>query len=234
MVVIVVPTYNEADNIERFVGRLLELENPSVNILIVDDASPDGTGEIADRLVAEHSDRVRVIHRREKLGLGTAYLTGFREALDWGADYIFEMDADFSHNPDDVTRLFSACQDVDVAVGSRYVPGGSVDPDWSGYRKLLSAWGNWYARTVTGLESRDATAGFKCWSRNALEVIDLDRVKSDGYAFQVEMAYAAKRAGLKTVELPIVFIDRRQGQSKMSLSIVLEAVWRSWDIRFRY
>jgi dolichol-phosphate mannosyltransferase len=228
------PTYNEATNLERMAARLLTLDEPAVDLVVVDDASPDGTGQLADRLAAAHPGRVSVIHRLGKLGLGSAYLAGFRRALDGGAEYVFEMDADFSHPPEDVARLYAACQEADVAVGSRYAPGGAVDPQWSPWRKFLSAWGNFYARLVTGVRVRDATAGFKCFRRSALERLDLGKVRSEGYAFQVELAYACQRAGLRVVEVPIVFLDRSQGKSKMSARIVAEASWRAWQIRFRY
>lgn len=231
-VTIVLPTYNEAANLEPMVRTLLALQGPAVSVLVVDDGSPDGTGAIADRLREEHPDRVDVLHRQGKLGLGSAYLAGFARALDAGADYVFEMDADFSHPPADVARLFAAAQDADVAVGSRYAPGGSVDPSWSRWRKFLSSWGNSYSRLVTGLRVHDTTAGFKCFRAAALRRLDLASIRSDGYAFQIEMAYACQRAGLRVVEVPILFVDRHDGASKMSGRIIAEALVRVWQMRF--
>jgi dolichol-phosphate mannosyltransferase len=216
------------------VARLLALDTPSVHVLVVDDNSPDGTGQLADQLAATSGGRVAVVHRTGKLGLGSAYITGFRRALDDGADFIFEMDADFQHPPEDVVRLFAAVQNADIAVGSRYVEGGSVDPGWNLFRKLLSAGGNAYARAILGLRVRDTTAGFKCFRASALQALPMDRIRSDGYAFQIEMTYAAQRAGLRTVEVPILFLERKQGTSKMSPNIAAEAAWRVWEIRRRY
>jgi dolichol-phosphate mannosyltransferase len=232
--VVVIPTYNEAPNLERFVKTLFALGIDGLGVLVVDDNSPDGTGAIGDRLAQEYPAGVDVIHRPAKMGLGNAYLAGFAKALEDGADFVFEMDADFSHPPEAVRDLLAAAGEFDVAVGSRYAPGGSVDPAWSATRKLLSWGGNVYARLVTGLRVRDATAGFKCFRRETLAGLDLNKVRSDGYAFQVEMAYACQKKGYRVREVPIVFRDRAHGRSKMSMHIVWEALWRVWQIKWRY
>ena len=227
---VVIPTYNEAETIESIVGAVREHLPDPRGVLIVDDASPDGTGAIADRLAAEHDD-VEVLHRAAKRGLGPAYLAGFHDVLARGAARVVQMDADFSHDPADVPRLVEATRRADVAVGSRYVPGGEI-LDWGARRKRISRWGSTYARIVLGLRVRDMTAGFKCWRRGALESIDLDSVGSEGYAFQVEMTYRAVRAGLDVVEIPITFRDRRVGESKMTGSIVTEAAFKVPALRF--
>ena len=221
---LVVPTYNEADNIEALVEAVRTVLPTSRRILIVDDSSPDGTGRIADRLAAEHDD-VEVLHRPLKEGLGPAYLAGFRQALERGAELVIQMDADFSHDPAFLPRFLDAARDADLVLGSRYVPGGGV-AEWGPTRRFVSRWGSAYARVVLGVRVRDLTVGFKCWRREALEAVDLDSVESRGYAFQVEMTYRAIEAGLRVVEVPIVFHDRRVGTSKMSRSIVAEAIWR--------
>jgi dolichol-phosphate mannosyltransferase len=227
---VVIPTYDEADTIETIVRAVRERLPESRGILIVDDASPDGTGEIANRLAAELDD-VEVLHRDAKRGLGPAYLAGFRDVLARGAERVIQIDADFSHDPDDVPRLIEATRDADLAIGSRYVPGGRI-LDWGSRRKAISRWGSAYARAVLGLRVRDMTSGFKCWRRRALEGIDLDAVGSEGYAFQVEMTYRAVRAGFEVVELPITFRDRRVGESKMTGSIVTEAAFKVPALRF--
>ncbi len=221
---LVVPTYNEADNIEALVGAVRKVLPSSRRILIVDDSSPDGTGRIADRLAAEHDD-VEVLHRPLKEGLGPAYLAGFRRALEQGADLVVQMDADFSHDPAFLPRFLDAARNADLVLGSRYVPGGGVS-EWGPTRRIVSRWGSAYARVMLGVRVRDLTGGFKCWRREALEAVDLDSVASRGYAFQVEMTYRAIEAGLRVVEVPIVFRDRRVGSSKMSRAIVAEAIWR--------
>jgi dolichol-phosphate mannosyltransferase len=221
---LILPTYNEAENIEPIVraarGRLRDGDR----ILVVDDNSPDGTGQIADRLAAE-IDGVEVLHRPAKQGLGRAYLAGFRCALDGGAELVLEMDSDFSHDPADLPRLITAAQDADLVLGSRYVRGGSV-VDWGLVRKLVSRGGSWYARTVLGVGVRDLTGGFKCFRRSVLESLDLESVHADGYGFQIELTYRAIKAGFNVVEIPIIFRDRRVGQSKMNARIALEAVWK--------
>jgi dolichol-phosphate mannosyltransferase len=225
---ICLPTFNEAANIEPMIRALAPL---GVDVLVVDDNSPDGTGEIADRL-AHELDFVSVLHRERKEGLGPAYIAGFRRALADGADLILEMDCDFSHDPADVPRLVAACEEgADVALGSRYVPGGGT-ANWGRGRRLVSTGGSWYARTLLGVHVRDLTGGFKCYRRAVLERIDLDAIESKGYAFQIETTYRAIRAGFNVVEVPILFSDRTAGQSKMSRSIVLEAVTRVPALRF--
>jgi dolichol-phosphate mannosyltransferase len=234
-IMVVVPTYNEADNLPTMVGELLALELPQVEILIVDDNSPDGTGEIADDLVKRHPDRMHVMHRAGKLGLGTAYVTGFTYALERGADLVVQMDADFSHSPGYILRLVEAIEDYDIVVGSRYVSGGSLDERWSWWRYALSWWANSvYTRLILGLKVKDATAGFKCWRRATLEGIGLDRVRSNGYVFQVEMAYLTEKLGYRFFEIPIHFEDRRIGHSKMTVPIKIEAALRTFQIRWRH
>jgi len=234
-VTVVVPTYNEADNIRTMVAELLSLDVDNLSVLIVDDDSPDGTGDIAEQLRERHPKRIQVLHRSGERGLGRAYVDGFQRALAAGADYIVQMDADFSHSPAYVPIFLSKMADWDVAVGSRYVPGGQLDQRWSWWRRLLSLWANAaYGRTILGLQVRDVTAGFKCWRREVLEAIDLTDVHSGGYVFQVEMAYVAEKLGFRVLEVPIYFEDRRIGRSKMSVSIKLEAAWRVWEIRWRY
>ncbi|MBN1660234.1 MAG: polyprenol monophosphomannose synthase [Anaerolineae bacterium] len=234
-VMIVLPTYNEADNLPAMIGELLALDLPGLSILVVDDNSPDGTGKIADGLAARHPERVAVMHRAGKGGLGTAYIAGFRVALDHSADFIVQMDADFSHSPACIPEFLAAIGDYDVVVGSRYVAGGRLDERWSWGRYLLSWWANSiYTRLILGLKVKDATAGFKCWRRATLEGIGLDRVRSNGYVFQVEMAYLTEKLGYRVLEVPIYFEDRRIGQSKMTMRIKIEAALRTWQIRWRH
>jgi dolichol-phosphate mannosyltransferase len=221
---LILPTYNEAENIEPIVRAARAQLDERDRILVVDDNSPDGTGRTADRL-AEEIDGVEVLHRPAKQGLGRAYLAGFRRALDGGAELLLEMDSDFSHDPADLPRLIAAAQDADLVLGSRYVPGGSV-VDWGLVRKLVSRGGSWYARAVLGVGVRDLTGGFKCFRRSVLESLDLESVHADGYGFQIELTYRAIKAGFNVVEIPIVFRDRRVGQSKMDARIALEAVWK--------
>jgi len=233
---LILPTYNEAEHIEAIVaaaGAVLErAARGGFRVLVVDDGSPDGTGEIADRLAAEH-DWVEVLHRAEKSGIGPAYLAGFGHALERGAGYVMEMDSDFSHDPADLARLLQAIYSgADLALGSRYVPGGGVR-DWSLLRRFISEGGSTYARWVLGLSVRDLTGGFKCFRREVLEAIHFDSVRSRGYAFQVELTYRAVRAGFRVVEVPIVFRDRQRGQSKMSWRIAAEAMWLVPRLRFR-
>ena len=218
--VICLPTYNERENLEPMLQALAPL---GVRVLVVDDNSPDGTGELADRLAAQ-LDFVSVLHRQRKEGLGPAYLAGFRRALDEGADYVLEMDCDFSHSPGDVPRLLAACEDgADLALGSRYVPGGGTE-NWGLGRRLVSEGGSLYARLLLGVGIRDLTGGFKCYRRAVLERIDLAAIHSRGYAFQIETTYRTLRAGFTVVEVPIRFVDRTAGHSKMSRAIFLEAV----------
>jgi len=225
---ICLPTYNEAANIEQM---LHALEPLGVRVLVIDDNSPDGTGEIADRLASELGF-VSVLHRDRKEGLGPAYIAGFRRALETDAELILEMDCDFSHDPADVSRLIAACEaGADLALGSRYVDGGGTE-DWGRGRRLVSTGGSWYARMLLGVDIRDLTGGFKCYRRRVLERIDLRAIRSRGYAFQIETTYRALRAGFTVVEVPIVFSDRTRGTSKMSRAIVLEAVSRVPSLRF--
>ena len=223
---VVVPTYDERDNLEplvRAVRAALAGPAPDHMILVVDDSSPDGTGEIADRL-AQDDPHVSVLHRPRKEGLGQAYLAGFELALLGGAELILEMDADFSHDPSYLPRMIEAARDADLVLGSRYVPGGGTR-NWGRLRSFVSRGGCWYARRVLGLPIRDLTGGFKCFRREVLEALDLSKVRSQGYAFQVELTYRALQLGFRIREIPIVFTDRRVGQSKMSRRIVLEAMW---------
>jgi dolichol-phosphate mannosyltransferase len=233
---LILPTYNEADNVEPIVAAAAEVlaraAPEGFRMLIVDDGSPDGTGRIADRLAAEH-DWLEVLHRAEKNGIGPAYLAGFRHALDREAGFLMEMDSDFSHDPADLARLLAAAHaGADLALGSRYVPGGGVS-DWGLLRRLVSEGGSTYARWVLGLKLRDLTGGFKCFRREVLEAIHFDGVRSRGYAFQVELTYRAVRAGFRVVEVPIIFRDRRRGQSKMSWRIAAEAMVLVPRLRFR-
>ena len=218
------PTYNERENLEAMVSALGDVLPGDGRILVIDDNSPDGTGGIADRLAAERDD-VDVLHRPRKEGLGPAYLDGFRRALTLGADLVVEMDCDFSHDPNDVPRLVAAAEDADVVLGSRYVPSGGTR-NWGLVRRLISRGGSLYAQILLGLRIRDLTGGFKVYRRVVLETIDLDAIDSKGYAFQIEGTYRALRAGFRVVEVPIVFADREVGGSKMSRSIVLEAIWK--------
>jgi dolichol-phosphate mannosyltransferase len=231
--VVCLPTYEERENLERLVRALGEVFARSgledARVLVVDDASPDGTGEIADRL-ADELEWVSVLHRARKDGLGPAYVAGFKRALAEGTELVLGMDADFSHDPKDVPRLVSAAAHADLVLGSRYVPGGHVE-NWGPVRRAVSAAGSWYARIVLGLGFRDLTGGFKCFRREVLERLDLDSLSSLGYAFQIETTYRAVRAGFRVVEIPITFVDREVGASKMSKRIVLEAVWRVPQLR---
>ncbi|MGZ5331771.1 MAG: polyprenol monophosphomannose synthase [Solirubrobacterales bacterium] len=228
---VVLPTYNEAENLERIAAAILERLPERRRLLIVDDSSPDGTGRIADRLAAERDD-VEVLHRQAKEGIGPAYIAGFRCALAGGADLIIEMDADFSHDPAYLPQLLRAIENADLVIGSRYVPGGGVT-EWGKVRRFISRGGSSYARAMLGLEVRDLTGGFKCFRREVLEAIDLDAVTAKGYAFQVEMTYRAIQAGFRVVEVPIVFRDRTEGNSKMSRAIFAEAIWRVPAMRVR-
>jgi dolichol-phosphate mannosyltransferase len=222
--VICLPTYNERENLGPMLHALGPLLEDGDRVLVIDDGSPDGTGELADRLAAEHS-WLDVLHRPEKQGLGPAYLAGFQHALGLGAELVFEMDCDRSHDPADVPRLRAAAESADLVLGSRYVAGGMIR-NWGPVRRLVSAGGSLYARLVLGVSVRDLTGGFKCYRRPVLEGIDLDAVRSRGYAFQIETTYRALRAGFRVVEVPITFVDREIGGSKMSRAIMLEAIWK--------
>ena len=227
---VIVPTYNERFNIARLIPAILD-QHASLEVLIVDDASPDGTGDVVDEIVATNR-RVHVIHRAGKMGLGTAYITGFRWALERKYDLVFEMDADFSHNPERLPEFLVAIAESDLVIGSRYQHGRVNVVNWPMSRLFLSYSANIYARAVTGLPIFDTTAGFKCFRRNVLESIDLNSVKSNGYAFQIEMHFRVWKKGFRLMEIPIVFVDRTEGISKMSRRIVREAVWMVWRLRW--
>ncbi len=227
---VIVPTYNERFNIARLIPAILA-QDPSLEILVVDDASPDGTGAIVDG-IATNNPRVNVIHREGKLGLGTAYIAGFQWALERKYDLVFEMDADFSHNPERLPEFLEAIRESDVVLGSRYQDGHVNVVNWPMSRLFLSYGANIYARFVTGLPIFDTTGGFKCFRRNVLESIDLNSVKSNGYAFQIEMSYRAWKRGFRLFEIPIIFVDRTEGVSKMSKKIVREAIWMVWRLRW--
>lgn len=227
---VIVPTYNERFNIARLIPAILA-QDPSLDVLVVDDGSPDGTGAIVDGIAANNA-RVHVIHRAGKLGLGTAYIAGFRWALERKYDLVFEMDADFSHNPERLPEFLAAIKESDVVLGSRYQDGHVNVVNWPMSRLFLSYAANIYARFVTGLPIFDTTGGFKCFRRNVLESIDLNSVKSNGYAFQIEMSYRAWKGGFRLFEIPIIFVDRTEGVSKMSKKIVREAIWMVWRLRW--
>ena len=227
---VIVPTYNERENIRRLIAQVLE-QDERLEVLVVDDGSPDGTGALVDELAAAEP-RVHVLHRARKLGLGTAYLAGFRWALERDYAYVFEMDADFSHDPAHLPQFLAAIEDADLVLGSRYRNGKVTVVNWPIARLLLSYFANVYARAVTGLPLFDGTGGFKCFRRKVLEAIDLGDVRSNGYAFQIEMSFRAWRQGFRIVELPIVFHDRTEGESKMSGNIVREAVFMVWRLRW--
>ena len=228
---IVVPTYNERDNVDGIADQLLAAL-PGTDLLFVDDNSPDGTGQLLDD-IAKANPRVHVMHRAGKLGLGTAYIEGFTWGLGRGYEYLFEMDADGSHDPQYLPTMLALAEDgADLVIGSRYVPGGGT-ANWGLGRRMLSKGGSLYARTVLGVDVRDLTAGFICWRRGALETIDLQTITSNGYSFQIEMKYRALQRGLRIVETPIVFVDRRVGQSKMSRAIFVEGLLKVWTLRFR-
>lgn len=233
--IVVIPTYNEAENLIAITNALFALPVPDLGILIVDDASPDGTGQMADQLASQVPHRFHVMHRVGKQGLGTAYLQGFSWAIQHGAKRIIQMDADFSHSPDYVPQLLALSAEFDVVVGSRYVLGGKLDERWPWWRRFLSWWANSvWVHLILGTQTRDATAGFKCWQADALQRLELSRVHSNGYIFQVEMCYLAEKLGLRIKEIPITFIDRRFGRSKMDARVQIEAALRVFEIRRRY
>ncbi len=222
---VIIPTYNEKENVTNIIQAVIGLES-NFHVLIVDDNSPDGTGQIVDKLISEYKGSLYILHRKEKNGLGPAYIAGFKYGLANNYDYIFEMDADFSHNPKDLLRLFAACKDegADMSVGSRYTKGGAIDDSWGWYRHMLSFGASLYVRMITFMPVKDPTAGFICYSKKVLDKIDLDNISFTGYAFQIEMKYAAFRNGFRIQEVPITFIDRELGVSKMNTSIVKEAI----------
>ncbi len=227
---VIIPTYNERENLPRLVPLILA-QDPELEILVVDDSSPDGTGEVADE-IASAQPRLHVLHRESKLGLGTAYIAGFKWGLQHGFDYLFEMDADFSHDPDHLPTFLEAIERYDVVLGSRYLHGRVTVVNWPMGRLLLSYFANIYARQVTGVPIADLTGGFKCFRREVLEAIPLDAVESNGYAFQIEMSFRAWQRRFRIGEIPIMFVDRDIGESKMSKHIVREAVWRVWRLRW--
>lgn len=234
--VVVIPTYNEAENLPAITAELFTLGVEDLHLLIVDDNSPDGTGAMAEDLIRDcYPDTMHIIHREGKLGLGTAYVTGFKWALDHGADFVVQMDADFSHSPSYIPKMLAQIADYDVVVGSRYVGGGQLDERWSWWRWFLSWWANSvWTRGILGVHTKDATAGFKCWRRSALERIGLDRINSNGYVFQVEMAFISEKLNFRILEIPIYFEDRRIGKSKMSVPVKFEAAVRVFEIRWRH
>ncbi len=233
--IVVVPTYNEANNVPAIAAELWALDVPDLSILIVDDNSPDGTGEVAEQLAERNPGRIAVMRRPDKLGLGTAYKDGFRWALDAGAEAVVQMDADFSHSPGYIPQMLALLGEYDVVVGSRYVEGGQLDERWGVGRYLLSWWANSiYTRLILGISAKDATAGFKAWRRETLIGLGLDRIRSNGYDFQVEMAFVTEKLGYRVKEIPIYFEDRRIGQSKMSMKVKIEAAMRVWEIRWRH
>jgi dolichol-phosphate mannosyltransferase len=226
---VIIPTYNERENISRIVPMVLE-QDARLDVLVIDDGSPDGTGALADEIAAT-SSRVHVLHRSGKLGLGTAYLAGFNWAIERGYDWVFQSDADFSHDPAHLPAFIEGLHDYDVVLGSRYLQGRVTVVNWPMARLLLSYFANVYARVITGLPVADATGGYKGFRRQVLETVDLGRVESEGYAFQIEMSFRAWKKGFKLAEIPIVFVDRTLGESKMSKKIIREAVWKVWKLR---
>ena len=233
--VVIIPTYNEADNLAKLTASIFNLNIDGLEILIVDDASPDGTGQLGDQLAQQNPDRFHVIHRAGKLGLGTTYIQGFKWAIQQGAQYIIQMDADFSHSPSYIPQFLTLIPEYEVVVGSRYVKGGRLDERWGWYRRLLSWWANSvWVRVILGTRTRDATAGFKCWQVKALQAIGLDRIQSTGYVFLVEMCYLAEKLGYRIKEIPIYFEERQIGESKMDSGIKIEAALRVFEIRFRH
>ncbi len=230
----IIPTYNEAENLPKLVSALFSLPLADLSILVVDDNSPDGTGKLADDLKQAHPGQVDVLHRAGKLGLGSAYIQGFQLALRQGAEAVVQMDADFSHPPEKLIEMANNLPSCDAVLGSRYIPGGSVDVRWPAWRKMLSGGGNIYARTILGLKVHDVTGGFKMWKRETLSAMPLDRIRSNGYIFQVEMCYVATKLGFHFQEIPIYFADRRWGKSKMNFRIQIEAAFRTWQLLGMY
>ena len=233
-ITIILPTYNEAENIPRLVDAIFSLPRSDIHLLFIDDNSPDGTGEIIDGLVADHPDRIKVIHRDGKKGLGSAYILGFQTLLDTDVEVIGMMDSDFSHDPKKLPEMIEAIENADVVIGSRYVPGGSVDKDWPLWRKGLSAWANFYARTILGIPIKDATTGYRLWRVETLKGMPIERILSSGYVFLVEMVYVAHRLGYRIAEVPIYFADRKFGKTKMDFKNQIEAAIRVWQVRFAY
>lgn len=231
---VIIPTYNEIENLPLIVERLRALPLDDLSILVIDDNSPDGTGALADELAARYNGQLSVLHRSGKLGLGTAYISGFKQALQMNVEYIAHMDADFSHEPEKLPDFMKAIEGNDVVFGSRYAPGGSLDRNWPAWRKWLSNFGNNYARTILRMPIKDLTGGFRLWQRATLAAMPWDRVRSNGYVFMVESAYLAFKLGFKIKEVPIYFAERTRGKSKMDISIQLEAALRVWSLIPRY
>ena len=227
---VIIPTYNERENVSRIIRAVLE-QDPRLEVLVVDDGSPDGTGDIIDAL-ARDNPRIHALHRARKMGLGTAYIAGFKWSIERDYDFTFEMDADFSHDPAHLPQFLRAIESADLVLGSRYREGKVTVVNWPISRLLLSYFANIYARWVTGMQLFDATGGYKCYRRSVLKAIDLDDVRSNGYAFQIEMSFRAWKKNFRIVEIPIVFVDRTEGTSKMSKAIVREAVWMVWRLRW--
>ena len=234
IITIVIPTYNEAENLPRLVSALFALPLPELRLLVVDDNSPDGTGQMAEDLGKQYAGRISVLHRPGKMGLGSAYRQGFQRALDDGAEAVLQMDADFSHPVEKIPQLAETLSGCDIVIGSRYINGGSVDENWPLWRKLLSGFGNLYARTILGLKNHDVTGGFRLWKAATLKAMPFDRIRSNGYVFQVETCYVASRLGFIAREVPIYFADRRWGKSKMNFRIQLEAALRVWTLLGMY
>ena len=232
-VAVVVPTYNEAENLPLLAERLIALDIPDLTLIVVDDGSPDGTGDVARRLAVKYDGRVELLQRHRKEGLGPAYIAGFAHALEAGADYIVQMDADLSHQPEYIPEFIAALQDADVVVGSRYVSGGGVDEHWGIMRRLISSGGNWGIRIVTGVKVKDATGGFKAFRQSVLRSIDFSQIRCVGFGFQAEINHACERMGCVVIEHPIIFIDRTKGKSKMSLGIMIEAMWKLLPLRWK-
>jgi len=232
--IVVIPTYNERENLPTLIEKLFSLPVSDLEVMIIDDNSPDGTGEVADSLASLHPGKMHIMHRSGKLGLGTAYLAGFQRALELGANQVVQMDADFSHPPEKLVELIQASSDYEVVIGSRYITGGSLDHDWPFWRKALSGFGNFYARTILGCKIRDVTGGFRLWRSDALEHLPFNRIRSNGYMFQVETAYLAHLLNAKVKEIPIYFAERKFGKSKLDFSIQLEAAISVWQLPFRY
>jgi len=233
-ITVIIPTYNEAENLPKLFSALFSLPLSDLKLLVVDDNSPDGTGQIADQLSAQYPGRVSVLHRSGKLGLRTAYLQGFKKAIADGAQAVAQMDADFSHDPSRLVEMATALETADVALGSRYVAGGSVDEQWPVWRKWLSAFGNFYARTILGLPLRDITTGYRLWRRDTILGMPLERIQSNGYIFLVEMAFMAYALEYRFAQVPIHFADRRWGKSKMSFKIQMEAALRVWQVKMNF
>ncbi|MCY4528157.1 MAG: polyprenol monophosphomannose synthase [Chloroflexi bacterium] len=232
-VAVVVPTYNEAENLPLLTERLFSLDISALTLIVVDDGSPDGTGEVALQLAAKYDGRVELVQRHRKEGLGPAYIAGFSHALDAGADYIVQMDADLSHQPEYIPKFVDALEEADVVVGSRYVSGGGVDEHWGVMRRLISSGGNWGIRAVTGVKIKDATGGFKAFRQSVLRSIDFSQIRCAGFGFQAEINHACERMGFVVIEHPIIFIDRTMGKSKMSLGIMVEAMWKLLPLRWK-